>query len=422
MPPIKSSEFPLGITQLSDGNESDLEAYPIKIETEKARRYSIDKDTSQLISILRFVAIAFVVVLHNTTSLPSKIDFSSGASIWFWAMVRHTIADPPIYLFFSISGLLLFRKPFNALDNIKKKAYTLLIPYVCWIMFWIAVTALVQINDSGFMDSLATGNFPPVPQWSLGNWIDAFFGYWNPSGMPFLYPFWFLRDLIILNIVAWPLFWLTRKLPWVSLAIALAVLLLDPPIHIVGNSALSMFMIGGVISSVDFKLETIKQIPYWILLPVWGAMGIFSTLFHAISVVPAMEVLVGVVAYVRCAQTIQEHARCNRTVLRLSAFTFIVYASHEFTLSALNLVWKHFVPDSDVLNLIRWMMLPCVVIVICIAFGILLRKLLPNMYKLLTGGRLTEAAFDSVRNAPYATRDSGACPQEPVFRSGTRGQ
>ena len=77
MPPIKSSEFPLGITQLSDGNESDLEAYPIKIETEKARRYSIDKDTSQLISILRFVAIAFVVVLHNTTSLPSKIDFSS---------------------------------------------------------------------------------------------------------------------------------------------------------------------------------------------------------------------------------------------------------------------------------------------------------------------------------------------------------
>lgn len=106
------------------------------------------------------------------------------------------------------------------------------------------------------------------------DWINAFAGYGNEGRYPFLYPFWFLRDLIILNFVAWPLFWLIRRMPTFSTVLALLFLMFNPPIHIVGGRSLAMFMIGGIISSNNFQLETIKRIPYWILLPLWLTGGV----------------------------------------------------------------------------------------------------------------------------------------------------
>lgn len=86
------------------------------------KRYVISKDASEVIDLLRFLSIVFVVLIHNTPVVPSRISFSSGMGQWFYGLMRHTILDPPIYVFFMISGLLLFRKPFGALENMKKSA------------------------------------------------------------------------------------------------------------------------------------------------------------------------------------------------------------------------------------------------------------------------------------------------------------
>ena len=174
-------------------------------------------------------------------------------------------------MFFMISGLLLFRKPFGALENAKKKVRTLLIPNVFWNLFWIGMVFIVQ--RIGFDDFGTLNSFPSISKWKVNDWANAFTGYGNELQQPFLFPFWFLRDLIILNIVVWPLFWLLRRMPRVCMVIALLILMFNPPIHIVGTNALAMFMIGGIIPSVDFQLENIRHIPYCVLLPLWFVVG-----------------------------------------------------------------------------------------------------------------------------------------------------
>lgn len=346
------------------------------------KRYVISKDASEVIDLLRFLSIVFVVLIHNTPVVPSRISFSSGMGQWFYGLMRHTILDPPIYVFFMISGLLLFRKPFGALENMKKKARTLLVPYVFWNLFWIGMVSVIQricLDDFGTSD-----RFPVISKWKLNDWVNAFTGYGNEWRQPFLYPFWFLRDLIILNIVAWPLFWLIRRMPRVCMTVALLVLVLNPPIYIVSANALAMFTIGGVISSIDFKLENIKQIPYCVLLPLWFVAGVFATMFGDVEFICAIEVLIGVVVFIRVAWTIHSHEIWN---VSCSSSAFIIYATHEFTLTAMQRLWSRFIPYSALLSLVQWLFLPCIVIPLCVLFGLILRKLLPRGYALVTGGR-----------------------------------
>ncbi|WP_432303021.1 hypothetical protein [Bifidobacterium adolescentis] len=63
------------------------------------KRYAISKDASEVINLLRLLSIVFVVLIHNTPAVPSRIIFSSGMGQWFYGLMRHTILDPPIYVF-----------------------------------------------------------------------------------------------------------------------------------------------------------------------------------------------------------------------------------------------------------------------------------------------------------------------------------
>ena len=68
-----------------------------------------------------------------------------------------------------ISGLLLFRKPFGALENAKKKVRTLLIPNVFWNLFWIGMVFIVQ--RIGFDDFGTLNSFPSISKWKVNDWL-----------------------------------------------------------------------------------------------------------------------------------------------------------------------------------------------------------------------------------------------------------
>lgn len=76
-----------------------------------------------------------------------------------------------------ILGLLLFRKPFGALENAKKKVRTLLIPNVFWNLFWIGMVFIVQ--RIGFDDFGTLNSFPSIFKWKVNDWANAFTGYGN---------------------------------------------------------------------------------------------------------------------------------------------------------------------------------------------------------------------------------------------------
>lgn len=50
---------------------------------------------------------------------------------------------------------------------------------------------------------------------------------------------------------------------------------------------------------------------------------------------------------------------------QLSSSAFIIYATHEFTLTAMQWLWSRFIPDSALLSLVQWLSLPCIAIPLC---------------------------------------------------------
>lgn len=85
----------------------------------------------------------------------------------------------------------MFRKHIVWSHNIKKKLHTILIPYIIINTFWILLFALFS-----FIPSVA----PFFEQYRLNSTEDIVGAYLN--GIPYYYPFWFLRDLFVMNIIA----------------------------------------------------------------------------------------------------------------------------------------------------------------------------------------------------------------------------
>lgn len=115
----------------------------------------------------------------------------------------------------------------------------------------------------------------------------------------------------------------------------------------------------------------------------WG----FAAVFGNINVIIGIVALIGVVVFVRVAFTIHSNKKWNIIFLKLSSFSFIIYATHEFTLSMLNSIWGHFISKLAILGLIHWLLIPSIVITLCLALGTIMQKFMPKGYAFVTGGR-----------------------------------
>lgn len=103
------------------------------------------------------------------------------------------LANAGVPAFFLVSGYLLGIREFDWQKNIRKKTRTLLLPFLLWSVLYVIMEAI------GHM--LLPESFADVGRWSVGDWC------LNLMGIPFYYPpiyapFWFVRDLFFLNVMA----------------------------------------------------------------------------------------------------------------------------------------------------------------------------------------------------------------------------
>ena len=72
---------------------------------------------------------------------------------------------------------------------------------------------------------------------------------------------------------------------------------------------------------------------------------------------------------------------------KLSAFSFGIYLFHEFLLTFDQKAAMKLLPLPPVSKLLQYLLIPAVVVVLCIAICMVLKKWFPRLYGLLTGGR-----------------------------------
>ena len=175
----------------------------------------MQNDTSLLsrtISFLRFPMIFFILYLHvvlrgwsDGHMVPGSVFFGYESVRFFFVESVSRIFVP---CFFFISGFLFFYySDFSGrvyIEKMKRRFRSLLVPYLFWNFFVIALYFLGQ----SLISSMVSEETKLVADFAWKDWLMCF---WNISdGAPINLPLWFLRDLIGLSILSPLIYWVVR--------------------------------------------------------------------------------------------------------------------------------------------------------------------------------------------------------------------
>ncbi len=371
-----------------------------------------DKLISDIFRWLRFPLIVGVVFIHcfGTPIDVQTIDFTHLAGRDVYDLLRIALSNvlPRVCvpLFFFMSGYLFFTK----LDTwnwgvyagkLKKRARTVLAPYLLWITIAILYRCAVLLVKGDGWQSLVSF-FSEYGYWHL---------YWNcfeldpvrlswtgmevHSTTPFHYALWYLRDLMVMMLLAPCFYWFFKHLKiwgllllmvnYVSNIAAFVPELLPTPLLFFGAGA--YFKIYRIDAAHCFRPYRIVMYIATLLLAVL-CVRYNSFLTYTGNLFFPFFVVFGSISAFCIAAYVVENRRFN-IMQKLSGASFFVYLAHivAFTPLTFFAVKKFIGPANALLMSIGYVATPFIIIAECLVVYALLRHFLPKVSQLLTGGR-----------------------------------
>jgi surface polysaccharide O-acyltransferase-like enzyme len=356
----------------------------------------IEETVSKRINSLRFLLIVFVVIIHNG-AISKGVNFADGTEVYQIPNVIQKVVEMvscftcvAVPLFFIISSYLLYIKENNFIKNIKKKCRTILLPYLLWNILTILFFYIAQSFSftKRYFANIIIRNFTAL------DWIQAFVGKFTDgenAGLhtPFVYQFWFLRDLFILNL----LFLIIKKLidtfPAFTFAAFLMLWVSGINIYIVNTGALFFFSLGYYIVKYNINYKHLDNIKVYDLLCMYSLTIIIRLFFpEYVTIIGQINILVAMLFFIKASLYFVNNEKLYRYLDWLKGYAFFVYALHgvlEVVLVKLSVL---IIPMKDAWLLVQYFGVTIVTILLLMIVGILLKKIMPKLYALLTGGRV----------------------------------
>jgi len=358
----------------------------------------MDKRLSLKFSIISFLLLIGVVVGHGVNI--KYASSGSGFAVWFIESFLSTrLIKVIIPTFFFMSAYLFFlsfdvKTPFSLgtfTPKISKRFRTLGIPYVFWCAFWFIFWYVMQ-KLPGI--SAYFGN--PLSDMPLEK------QFWTMFIEPINYPFWFIRELIMYVVIT-PLLYLYVKY-----------------FRIIG--LLLLYIVAGI----WFSLFTVWDVEvYRIHMIFWFCFGIYCSIhkinlrldfqpwFQLLLVIVSLSLLAftqifelrfpnygdftlyrifsNIISLVACVTLWSTYdfldKRMNFSYHNLYAFGFIIYAVHGIPILLLKEGIVKVLNPSPGLALGLYFATIAAMILACIGFGMLFKKVSPRFYGLVTGNR-----------------------------------
>lgn len=346
--------------------------------------YHLSKEESERIRIVKFIAIVLVVYFHAYTT---GVNFSDGTSVldlpvWLQVIEKglsQVIAGCNVQIFFLLSAILLFRSEQRYGTVLKKKIRTLLLPYLIWNTFWVAVFVVLQ--SLPFTTAYFSGNNTPILQSSVKEWLGL---YGIGQSFPHCHPLWFVRDLMVMVLIFPVIKKVVNRFPGTMLCIG--ILLTIFPFSFYGKTALAWFLMGAAIVKMQIHMTALDKISTTKMSAVYFA-GALAAFLVDIGAVRSVFTLIGVLFWVRISREIYVRGNIRKGFLWLSQWTFMIYVLHELTLTSIRKVCLRLLPTSPVNLLLEYLLIPISVMTGCILTGIILKKCMPGLYSFVTGER-----------------------------------
>lgn len=391
---------------------------------ESAREESLDRAglQSATIDFLRFPMAVAVVMIHMTPNVVplGEADFPLLSSEGLYNVVAmsisHVLARIAVPVFFLISGLLFFLN-IRQLNwggyrrKLSSRLHTLIIPYLLWNLLPFMVMAMTEVaigikhghglaNLWGYLTPETLDIFWDSNKWNLDN--VNILGIKMISTGPYDLPLWFLRDLIVVVIFSPAIYWFVKKTRIVGLLLLFAAYYLQIWIPLPGFSVTAFFYFSlGAYFSIEGKsiIGFVRANRYVISI---GALLFFvPSVYFDGSFTPEGKwlsnafVIFGVFAAFLVAASLVEYKgwRANRFLV---SACFFIYALHGVAalpiygvpLSMFNYFVGLILPQSsEICRLVAYFVVPAVTIAFCAGVYAAMRRLLPGLTKVLSGGR-----------------------------------
>lgn len=357
------------------------------MKSEKPVFLEITKEQSERINIYKAFLAIMVVFIHAYPEKDGLLLSDMNYVDVIQYIISQIICRCAVPAYFFLSALFLYRRPFNYKTNLVRKLKTLGIPYLImntvWIVFFLVAKFIPVI---GGMISNPENN---VLEWGVVDYLNAYLGF--QSGYPMLYPLWFIRDLIVLNVLATVIGKMVEKIPTVSMVIAVVAWLLIPKtgVFFLGIQSIVFWVLGCALCKSQFNLSLFEKIPEWLISVLYVLFIVVDTLtidLKAHLIIHNIGIIIGMLFWYVCATKLKG-SKLKKILLVVSAYSFGIYIFHESTLTLFKKVCAKILPDGTIFSLLQYFVIPIIIIVGCIILSMLLKRFVPALYKLLTGSR-----------------------------------
>lgn len=357
---------------------------------------ALDTASSERLTLLRFPLIVGVVFIHAyaTTVQTAGAQLGSShlhpAAALFIEMLSQGIARSAVPCFFLVAGLLYFwgLQPGWAahVSKWRARARTLLLPYLFWNLLSAGLFALAQSLPA--TRAYFSGAQTPILELSPLEFLAGLFGI---GRAPFNYPFWFIRDLMLLVLAAPLLGALLQRLGAPLLVTLFGAWLAWPTLALVPSvEALAWFALGawlGLRERAPFPPAAWNAsllLAYTLALPlvVAGPWPQVRPWLHQ------GLVALGVAAALAASAWLLVRPRWRTALLRWAPASFFVYAAHEPLLTVARKVsYRLLQPEHSAWIVALYVLVPMVVIGLLLLLRRGLLHWAPGPLAWISGGR-----------------------------------
>lgn len=340
--------------------------------------YKISKEYSEAIDTLKIIAIVMVLYIHSAGIVIHENIVEAGWLINFKYFISGIVSSCAVPIFFMLAGILLYKRDFTWKDNIKKKAKTLLIPYLLVNLIWIIIFLVAYQFD--FAKSFFVNKDWIIQEWNIKDWIDAFIGY---PMYPMVFPLWFIRDLLVLNILSKMIKILIDYYPKILFIIMFCLWIVNFNLHVffLQYQSLFFFSMGYCIVKFKINLNTAKKVNLtW--LSIMYILIIIIELITRNIYIHQLQILISGIFWVKLALKIK-----NNIFIKYSKYIFGIFLLHEWSLTILKKIIFKIIVINDINSLIVYIVTPVLVVILLIVFLKLLEKHVNKFYNVLTGYR-----------------------------------
>ena len=348
---------------------------------------NISTEDSNRITSLRFLLIMFVVFIHNNLTSDDAIyynlPFSEPAAIThFKFIVTGLLGGAAVPLFFLFAGYLQFLKNDDYAVLLKKRAKSLAVPYFAWtllnVLLFFAAQSVPQLS-SFFQDEHSI-----VRHWNFGDWLNLFWV--HSEANPFVYQFWFVRDLIILIALSPILHFVAQKMPLAALSAITLCYWNGLPLGF--STALFFYAAGYFFAEYrvsPFKIaDKIRYPEYAILL----LSVLILHIFHLENLLHGLGTIFSCLFFLKLSLFIVSKEKLFSLTSYLAGFSFFLYAIHTpFLGTSLNKISMRLIPLENVGCLVQFIIPSVLCIAIGTGIGIFTKRFLPPVFKILNGSR-----------------------------------